>query len=93
MKCECKKTENCFADSQSYEYRLPLSIEELSALLPEDWSQRRNLKLRRPVLIAERGGVQLKGVLESCIIKASFPEADWCAEKARFEAWLEETDV
>ncbi len=93
MKFECKKTENCFARSQTYEYRLPVTGEVLSGLLPDDWEQRRNLRLRRPVFIADRSGVNVKGVLANDTVKVSYPDTCWEAEKRRFETWLEETDV
>lgn len=89
MKFSCVKTENCFADSQTYEYTLPLSGEEFSSLLT-GWDLRRNMKLRRPVFTADRDGVNVKGVLEYKTVKASFPASGWEAEKARFESWLEE---
>lgn len=84
-----KKTENCFADSQTYEYALPVSGEEFRALLPADWAIRLNTKLRRPVFVAERDGVNIKGVLALSTIRVSFPDERWESEKRAFEEWLE----
>lgn len=88
MKFDCVKTENCFADSRTYEYTLPVTGEELFPRLA-GWEARKNLKLRRPVLAAERNGVRLKGVLEYRTLRVSFPTEGWETEKAEFEKWLE----
>ena len=64
MKFTCKKTENCFADSQTYEYVLPVSGEALLGRLA-GWETRRNEKLRRPTFSADRGGVNVKGTPET----------------------------
>lgn len=90
MEFSSKKTENCFANAQTYAYGLPLKGEALLPLLAAaGWDCRTNTKLRRPVFVAEREGITLKGVLADAQIRASFPEADWAAEKAAFELWLE----
>ena len=41
------KTENCFADSETYEYILPVTGEIMLSYL-ENWDTRINRKLRRP---------------------------------------------
>ena len=78
MKFECKKTENCFADSQTYEYRLPTDGESFASRL-SGWEMRRNMKLRRPVFVADRAGdtVAVGDILFS-----------YETDKAAFEAWL-----
>lgn len=88
MNIECKKTNNCFADSQTYEYRLPVTVEEFAARL-EGWQLRRNERLRRPVLIGERGRVKAKGVLSGDLLRVSYPDDRWEAEKEAFENWME----
>lgn len=40
MNFEVKKTENCFADSQTYEYRLPMTSQEFLSLLDGSWQTR-----------------------------------------------------
>ena len=57
MNFEVKKTENCFADSQTYEYRLSVTGQEFLSMLDTDWQTRCNHKLRRPVFLAEREGL------------------------------------
>ncbi len=93
MEFTVQKTENCFADAQTYEYKLPLTGDALLRLLDADWSIRINDKLRRPVFIAERQDLRLKGVLAETLVRASFPSAHALEEKAAFEAWLRECNV
>ena len=87
MTFEVKKAENCFADSQTYEYRLPITGEQLLALLP-DWQIRENRKLRRPVGIAEKDGVTVKTVLSGNTARVSFPDSCWQTGQDSFERWL-----
>ena len=88
MKFERKKVENCFADSKTYEYRLPLPGKELAEALPAEWEVRRNEKLRRPVFIATKEGIHLKGLLAGCAVRASFLEAEWEERQKEFEDWI-----
>jgi len=87
MKFDVKKAENCFADSQSYEYWLPIDGQTFSALL-NGWEVKEHHKYRRPMFTADRDGVNIKGILKTNIVKASFQGDDWEAEKAEFEQWL-----
>ena len=88
MLFEVKKVDDCFSSSRSYEYRLPLDGQSFSALLA-GWEVSENHKFRRPLFTADKGGVNVKGILKANVIKASFPESRWEAEKADFERWLE----
>lgn len=92
MKFTCKKTENCFADSQTYEYVLPVSGEALLGRLA-GWETRRNEKLRRPTFSADRGGVNVKGTLAGNAVRVSYPTDGSPAEKAKFEEWMRTQDV
>ena len=87
MRFEVKKAENCFADSQSYEYRLPLDGQSIAAML-DGWEVKENHKYRRPMFTADRDGVNIKGILKANIIKVSFPGNRWETEKTGFERWL-----
>jgi len=87
MEYEAKKAENCFADSQSYEYRLPIDGQSFSTLL-DGWDVKLHHKYRRPMFTADRDGVNIKGILKAKVIKVSFPESRWEIEKAKFEHWL-----
>ena len=90
MLFDVKKAENCFAGSQSYEYRLQIEGRSFSALLG-GWEVQEHHKYRRPLFTADRDGVNVKGILKAYVIKASFPEDRWESEKADFENWLTST--
>lgn len=85
MNFECKKAENCFSDSQTYEYRLPVTGEEFLHRLDDAWQTRCNDKLRRPVFLAEKKDVRIKGILSANVIRVSFPAIDWESHKDMFE--------
>lgn len=90
MDFQWKKVENCFADSKTFEYRLPVAGE---AFIPRLISYRVkvNDKFRRPLFTAENGeGIRVRGILREPIVKVSFPERNWEEAKAAFEKWLEE---
>ena len=93
MNFEVKKTENWFADSQTYEYRLPMTGQKFLSLLDAAWQPRCNLKLRRPVFLAERGGIRIKGILAADVIRVSFPDQDWKNLKLQFEQELDNYHV
>ncbi len=87
MLFECKKTENCFADSSTYEYRLPVTAAELGSRLG-GWRVEENRRYRRPLLTAEKDGVVIKGILDSRVVKVSFQTEAEAREKAEFEKLL-----
>lgn len=88
MKYQVKKIENCFEDSWSYEYELPMDGEHFMSLL-KDWEVRINQKLRRPVAVAEKDRVIIKCTLAGNAIRVSFPQTSWQTEKTKFEDFLE----
>ena len=87
MLFEVKKTDNCFSNSFTFEYRLPVCGQDFSAQLC-GWEVKENHKYRRPLFSADKGGVNVKGILKANVIKASFPQDRWENEKADFERWL-----
>lgn len=87
MRYDCKKAENCFEHSFTFEYRLPITAKELSKRL-SGWAVAENHSYRRAILTADRDGVELKGILDGKLIRASFPENSWEKNKAAFESWL-----
>ena len=86
------KTENCFSDSQTYEYRLPITVGAFIAYLDETWQVRRNEKLRRPVLMAEKDGIRIRGILAQNDLRVSYPDESWETRKSDFEKWMEQLD-
>ena len=55
MKFQCKKVENCFAEARTYEYRLPVTGQELAGRL-SGFTVTENHRFRRPVFSAKRDG-------------------------------------
>jgi hypothetical protein len=87
---ECTKAEDCFADSSTYKYKIPLTGEGLLPLLA-GYAVRKNKGLRRPVFVAEKGDVKIKGVLSDSFIMVSFG-GDAYLVKADFDRWMEDVD-
>ena len=88
MKFKVMKIDNCFAETQTYEYMVDVTGEEFLKYLT-DWKLRVNEKLRRPVCVAEKNGVIVKTVLEGHSLRVSYPDARWMMEKIEFEEFLE----
>ena len=87
MNIRVMKVENCFAETQTYEYMLEISGGEFLEGLT-DWEVRVNQKLRRPAGIAQRDGVVIKTVLDGHSVRVSFPDACWLEKKIEFEEYL-----
>ena len=88
MKFEIRKIENCFADSKSFEYTLPINGRKMLELC-SDWDSRLNEKLRRPVAVLQRDGLIMKFVISDNHYRLSFPQDRWQEEKLKFEQYLE----
>lgn len=88
-KLDVQKTNNCFADAQTFEYHLPCQNEALLDIFATwgELSCRQNL--RRPVLmLTTRDGIRAKGILKGSVLRASFPSGSWREAKAVFEERL-----
>ena len=81
------KTENCFADSETYEYILPVTGEKMLPYL-ENWDIRINRKLRRPTVIAQKGHIIIKCTLEGTVFRVSYPNDFLREHKTKFEQIL-----
>lgn len=92
MEFEVRKTENCFVNSETYEYSLPIRAEEFLKLIEDDYSVRLNTRLRRPVFIAESEDIKIKAVLKSQRIRVSFNDERWERLKDEFEHFLNSSD-
>lgn len=93
MNFTVEKTENCFADAQTYAYKAPQAITEAVLALPAfaAWGIceiKRNY--RRPFYFIRGNGMEIKGILGDTCFKVSYPEADWQQRKIEFEKALEE---
>jgi len=87
---ECKKAENCFSESQTYEYRLPCSMgEQFLNGLGAAGALTCRRQIRRPFFTLDLpGNTHVKGVIGDDLIKASFPSEGFEECKARFEELL-----
>jgi hypothetical protein len=92
MEFEVRKTENCFVNTETYEYSVPITAEDFLKLIEDDYNVRLNMKLRRPVFIAESEDIKIKAVLKSQKIRVSFNEERWEELKEEFEAFLSSSD-
>ena len=87
---QVKKVENCFKDSQTYEYRLNLNLNDDTidkfSILGEVIIK----NFRRPIFMINCiNNTKIKGIINSNIIKVSFEDSAWEARKKEFEIFLE----
>lgn len=87
---ECKKINNCFKDSQTFAYRLPITSKELSEAFLQEGEIKINNQFRRPIFNAVIGTTRIKGILDESIIKVSFLDEHWQVQKNVFEEWLKQ---
>lgn len=92
MEFEVRKTENCFVNTETYEYSVPITAEDFLKLIEDDYNVRLNMKLRRPVFIAESEDIKIKAALKSQKIRVSFNEERREELKEKFEAFLNSSD-
>lgn len=88
---QVKKVENCFKDSQTYEYRVNLNLDDeiikkfsvLGEVIVKNY--------RRPIFMINCiNNTKIKGIINSNIIKVSFEDSTWEERKNEFEIFLEE---
>ena len=92
MKFQCKKVENCFAEARTYEYRLPVTGQELAGRL-SGFTVTENHRFRRPVFSAKRDGLEVKGILAANVVKINYTAGNWEKEKQEMEEWLEKQEL
>lgn len=90
-KFEVKKIDNCFKDSQTYEYKLNVEIDEEFLKKLQNLGEVEIKHFRRPIFIINcENENKIKGVINSKIIRASFPDNIWKERKEVFEKFLNE---
>ena len=90
-KFQVKKVENCFKDSQTYEYKLNIEIDEEFLEKLKSLGSIEIKNFRRPIFMINcENKNEIKGVIKSNIIKVSFPEDMWQIRKEEFEKFLDE---
>ncbi len=90
-KFDIKKVDNCFKDSQTYEYKLNIEINEEFLEKLKSLGSIEIKNFRRPIFMINcENKNEIKGVIKSNIIKVSFPEDMWQIRKEEFEKFLDE---
>ena len=90
-KFDIKKVDNCFKDSQTYEYKLNIEIDEEFLEKLKSLGSIEIKNFRRPIFMINcENKNEIKGVIKSNSIKVSFPEDMWQIRKEEFEKFLDE---
>ena len=90
-KFQVKKVENCFKNSQTYEYKLNVDIDEEFLEKLRCLGEVEIKNFRRPIFMINcENENKIKGVINSKIIRVSFPEDIWEKRKEVFEKFLNE---
>ena len=90
-KFQVKKVDNCFKDSQTYEYKLEIIIDENMINKLNELGEVEIKKFRRPIFMINcKNENKIKGVINSNIIRVSFPDDMWQDRKEEFEKYLDE---
>ena len=90
-KFQVKKVDNCFKDSQTYEYKLEIIIDENMINKLNELGEVEIKKFRRPIFMINcKNENKIKGVINSNIIRVSFPDNMWQDRKEEFEKYLDE---
>ena len=89
-KFQVKKVDNCFKDSQTYEYKLEIIIDENMINKLNELGEVEIKKFRRPTFMINcKNENKIKGVINSNIIRVSFPDNMWKYRKEEFEKYLD----
>lgn len=89
-KFQVKKVDNCFKDSQTYEYKLEIIIDENMINKLNELGEVEIKKFRRPIFMINcKNENKIKGVINSNIIRVSFPDNMWKYRKEEFEKYLD----
>lgn len=90
-KFKVNKIDNCFKNSQTYEYKLNV---EINIEFLEKLQKLGNLEIknfRRPIFMIDcKNEDKIKGVINSKIIRVSFPDYVYEERKEAFEKFLNE---
>lgn len=88
-KFKVKKVDNCFKDSQTYEYKLNVEINEDFLERLKKLGEVEIKQFRRPIFMVDCE-IKVKGVISTKIIRVSYPDDMWEERKNEFEKFLNE---
>lgn len=84
-----KKIDNCFKNSQTYEYMINREINDEFLEILQVLGEVEIKNFRRPIFMINcKNENKIKGVIKSKIIRVSFPDNKWQYEKEEFEKYL-----
>ena len=90
-KFKVRKIDNCFKDSQTYEYDINMEINEGFLEKLQSLGKVEIKNFRRPIFMINcENQNKIKGVIKSKIIRISFPDNIWEERKEEFERFLNE---
>ncbi len=90
-KFKVKKVDNCFKNSQTYEYKLSVEINEEFLEKLQSLGEIEIKNFRRPIFMINcENENKIKGVINSKIIRVSFPDDIWEERKEKFEKFIDE---
>ena len=90
-KFKVQKVDNCFKNSQSYEYKLNVEVNEELLKKLQNLGEIEIKNFRRPIFMINcENKKKIKGVINSKIIRVSFPDDIWEERKESFEKFLNE---
>lgn len=90
-KFKVRKIDNCFKDSQTYEYDINMEINEEFLEKLQSLGKVEIKNFRRPIFMINcENQNKIKGVIKSKIIRISFPDNIWEERKEEFERFLNE---
>ena len=89
-KFKVNKVDNCFKDNQTYEYKLDLEIDENFIEKLQSLGEIERKNFRRPIFMIHcKNDNKIKGIINSKIIKVSYPDNKWQYNKNEFELFLD----
>lgn len=89
MQFKCKKTNNCFPDAETYEYKTDYTNEYLRKYFEGMGNYSVNYKFKKPIFFLDlHDKTNVKGVMNDSFFKASF-FGDSAFAKKNFERILE----
>ncbi|MCC3862888.1 hypothetical protein K0040_00995 [Terrisporobacter petrolearius] len=90
-KFKVKKVDNCFKNSQTYEYKLNVEINTEFLEKFQGLGKLEIKNFRRPIFMIDcENENKIKGVINSKIIRVSFPDYVYEERKEAFEKFLNE---
>lgn len=90
-KFKVKKVDNCFKNSQTYEYKLNVEVNEEFLEKLQNLGEVEIKHFRRPIFMINcKNENKIKGVINTKVIRVSYPDNVWEERKKEFEMYINE---